>query len=241
MAAKKSRSVKAAPDTVKTLEPAQLSNCEFFGDFSTAERRQILAVSRVHKLGSGEQLFAEGEPCGALHLVLQGELKMSKISEDGKEQVMRHIRKGQVFGAAPLFTPKGIFPATAVSLEPSSVLSVPKEKLVALFRKNPELGLKALAFVSQHLQEMMRLVESVSLDKVPRRLASHLLKLAEAQNGPKPGQALRLGQTQSALAAELGTVREVVGRTLRQFESKGWIAMQGDGLILKDPEALRGA
>lgn len=238
MPPKKKKSPAAAPSALK---PAQLKGVEFFGEFSEAERSQIVAVSRIHPLKSGAQLFAEGEPCQALHLVLEGELKMSKVNEDGKEQVMRHIRKNQVFGAAPLFSPRGIYPATAVALQPSSVLSVPKEKLLALFRMNPELGLKALAFVSQHLQQMMRLVESVSLDKVPRRLASHLLELAASEKGPRPGQLLRLRQTQSALAAELGTVREVVGRTLRQFEGKGWISVQKDAIVLKDPGALRSA
>lgn len=220
------------------VSASHLGRVEFFDEFSPADRRQILGFSRVRQLAAGEQLFVEGSPCQALHLLLSGQVKMNKISSEGKEQVIRHLSAGQIFGAAPLFDPKGIYPASAVALEPSCVLSVPKSRFVSMLMAKPDLFLKVLAFMSVHIQEMMRLVESVSLDKVPRRLAQQLLKVAKAQGGPKTGQVLQLGQSQTALAAELGTVREVVSRALRQLREDGVILLDGQRITLLEPTAL---
>jgi CRP/FNR family transcriptional regulator len=125
-----------------------------------------------------------------------------------------------------------------VALESSCVLSVPKSRFVAMLLAKPELFLKVLAFMSLHVQEMMRLVESVSLDKVPRRLAQALLKTAKTQGGPRRGQVVRLGRSQTALAAELGTVREVVSRSLRQMREGGIILLEGQQVTLLEPAAL---
>lgn len=232
----KPRSAQALPLTIST---AELARCEFFSEFTEAGRKKVLSFSSLRKLDSGETLFEEGQPCQALHLLLSGEVKMNKVSTEGKEQVVKHLRPGQIFGAAPLFTPQGVFPATAVALQPSLILSVPKGELIRYLKAQPEMFLKVLAFVSQHLQDMMRLAETVSLETVPKRVAVHLLTLAKREGGPKPGQHLRLGQSQAALAAELGTVREVVGRALVQFEKAGALKKQGRELVLKDVEGLR--
>ncbi len=230
------------PNGVRKDPPApttrDLAGCELFGEFDEAGREELLAGSSLRRLASGERLFVEGEPCAALHLLLDGEVKMHKLSAQGKEQVVRRLKPGQIFGAAPLFTPGGTFPATAVALAPSRVLSVPKARLLAFLERRPGRFLRVLSFVSQHLEQMMRLAERVSLESVPRRLAGRLLELGREQGGPKPGQVVRLGRSQSELAADLGTVREVLGRTLRRFRERGLLRMSGRNVVLLDPEGL---
>jgi len=217
---------------------AQLATCEFFSEFSDASRKKILGFSRAQRLDTGQVLFEVGAPCKALHLLLDGEVKMNKVSAEGKEQVIRHLRSGQIFGAAPLFTPQGVFPATAVALRPSLVLSVPKPELIRFLKAEPEMFMKVLAFISQHLQDMMKLAERVSLDSVPKRVADYLLRLAREQGGPRPGQQLQLPLTQAELAAELGSVREVVGRALHQFQKQGILELKSRCILLKKFEAL---
>ncbi|MGH7441257.1 MAG: Crp/Fnr family transcriptional regulator [bacterium] len=227
------RLIKAPP-----LNAGRLCECEFFSEFSGPARREILALSSTRTLSAGEILFEEGQACRALHLLLDGEVKMNKLSAEGKEQIIRRLHPGQIFGAAPLFTAQGTYPATAIALRASSVLYVPKAALIGFLKKEPDRFLRVLAFVSQHLQDMMRLAEAASLDKVPKRLADHLLALSREQGGPRVGQHLRLEQSQSELAADLGTVREVIGRALRGLQKRGLILMSGRGVVLKDPDAL---
>lgn len=220
------------------LGAGDLAGCEFFGDFDEASRSELLGASSLRRLAAGAALFREGEACRALHLLLDGEVKMHKLSAEGKEQVVRRLKPGQIFGAAPLFTPDGAFPATAVALRRSLVLSVPKAELVRFLDREPRRYLRVLSFVSQHLEQMMRLAETVSLDRVPKRLADRLLELARAQGGPKPGQALRLEHSRSELAAELGTVREVLGRALARLQKQGVLKVEGRRVVLLRPEAL---
>ena len=223
------------------IDLAQLARCEFFSEFSAVDRRALAAFSSLKRLDAGEVLFEEGQPCQALHLVLAGEVKMNKISPEGKEQVIRRLGPGQLFGAAALFTPQGAYPATAEALHPSVVLKVPKAQLIPFLKRRPDMFLKVLAFVSQHLQDMMRLAESVSLDTVPKRAADLLLTLAKKDGTPRPGQVLQLKSSQAELAAELGTVREVLGRALHQFQKQGWLEIKGRKIVLLDPQALEKA
>jgi CRP/FNR family transcriptional regulator len=227
------------PPSVEAAALAKrLASCEFFGEFRPQSRRTIVEFSRLRRLERGETLFEASAPCSALHLLLEGDVKMHKIAPDGKEQVIRRLKPGQIFGAAPLFTPQGVYPATAVALEPSRVLVVPKAEFVRFLKGEPELFLKVLAFVSSHLQDMMRLAERVSLDSVPRRVASRILEQARREGGPRAGQSLVLGTSQAELAAELGSVREVVGRALQSFQKKGWIRRERGRLVLADPASL---
>lgn len=218
---------------------ARLADCELFGEFTAAGRRDVLAFSELRRLSAGQQLFAEGEPCQALHLLLDGAVKMNKVSPDGKEQVIRQLKPGQIFGAAPLFTPAGSYPATAVALRSSEVLAVPKAPLIRFLKAQPELMLKVLSHVSQHLQQMMRLAESVSLERVPTRVACFLLQEAVRQGGPKAGQRVAVGRSQAELAAELGTVREVLGRVLQRWRKAGVITVDRGGITLADLDTLR--
>src|SRR5665213_1946583 len=216
----------------------QLAACEFFNEFPEGARRKILALSGLKNLETGATLFEEGQACQALHLLLAGDVKMHKLSVDGKEQVIRRLKPGQIFGAAPLFTPKGTYPATAVAVQPSVVLFVPTTDLSRFLKEEPDRFLKVLAFVSQHLQDMMRLAETVSLDKVPKRLADHLLALAREQGGPRPGQILRLERSQAELAADLGSVREVVGRALHQFQKQGLLQREDRKICMQNTGGL---
>lgn len=232
MAAPK-RSTKTPP-----LSADKLSKCELFGEFTAQARKSILEFSELRRLVAGQELFGEGEPCGALHLLLEGAVKMHKISPDGKEQVIRQLKPGQVFGAAPLFTPESTYPVTALALRASSVLVVPKDPFIRYLKHEPDMLLKVLAHVSQHLQQMMHLAETVSLDKVPKRVAAFLLKEAERTGGPRKGQVLDLARSQSEWAAELGTVREVLGRVLQRWKKDGLLKVEQRRIVLLDPAAL---
>lgn len=228
----------AGKNSVAKLNVERLGACELFSAFSAAARARVLELGRVVDCPAGAQLFTEGEACDALYLLLEGAVKVHKVSPAGKEQVLRHFRPSQVFGVQPVFVPNGRYPASAVAVEPSQVLRVPKAGLIKLLKSEPDLMLKALGQVSVQLQYMVHLAESMSLASVPQRLAEQLLAMAKAQGGPRPGQVLELDRSQSQLAAELGTVREVLGRALHKLRKKGILGVQGRRITLLDPRAL---
>jgi CRP/FNR family transcriptional regulator len=240
MAVKRSVSSDCGPyQGSQALGVARLGQCELFSAFSVAARRKVLGFSRACSFAPEQQLFAEGQPCVSLYLLLEGAVKIHKISMGGKEQVLRQLKAGQIFGAPPLFMPQGVYPATAVALKPSQVLCVPKEGLIRLLKTEPDLMLKALGQVSQQAQMMVRLAESISLASVPERLAEYLLALAKAEGGPRAGQVLQLPQSQTELAAQLGTVREVLGRNLHRLRKEGVLEVSRRRIVLCDPERLR--
>jgi CRP/FNR family transcriptional regulator len=230
--------VPAVPAPSSKLSVERLGACELFSAFSAAARKRVLELSRLCGYSPGQQIFAEGEACDALYLLLEGTVKVHKVSPAGKEQVLRQFKPSQVFGVQPVFVPNGRYPASAVAVDEAQVLRVPKPGLIKLLKTEPELMLKALGQVSIQLQYMVHLAESMSLATVPQRVAEELLALAKAAGGPKPGQILVLDRSQSQLAAELGTVREVLGRTLHKLRKQGILAVEGRRITLLDPARL---
>jgi len=225
--------------SAKDSRLALLKNCDFFSSLKEEELKRILSVSSSFVAEAGREIFQESESCQGLHFLVTGRVKLSKVSVEGKEQVLRDVPPGQAFGGAAFFSRQGRFPATAVALERCSILLVPKPPLMALLLERPRMTLAMLDTIATHQMEMMNLAQGLSLERVEVRLAKHLLLLARAAGGPKPGQVLDLGCNQSELAARLGTVREVVSRSLRSLKGQGAIALKGRQVTLLDLKALQ--
>ncbi len=239
MVEKRNACKKISQKTCPQVDAKLLLASEFFQGLSASLLKHILSITIRREVKAGEEIFSDGDPCLAMYLLLRGGVKITKYSEKGREQIIRQVNPGEVFGEAPLFFKKSIYRATAVAQKPGCVLSIPKAGLVELIKLYPEFSLNIIIAISEHVREHVEMMESISFKPVIRRLATHVLELAAKQGGPYPGQVLKLGQTQVELSAQLGTVREVAWRALHQFEKMGAIQVHGQKLKLKDPDKLR--
>ena len=172
-------------------------------------------VAQAYKRGS--LIFTEGDPASNLYLVAAGTVRIFKTSEDGKEQVLHHIRPGQSFNDVAALD-GGPSPASAQAVGDAIVILIPRRALLDLLARYPDLALRVIQTFAARLREMSRLVETLSLHHVASRVAAALLRLSEGgPSAPLP--------TRQELAAMVGTVREVATRALKDLERLGAIAL----------------
>ncbi len=213
-----------------------LRNCRLFAGLALPDLEQIAPIVIVKTLEKGDYLFHEGEASQGFYVVQQGALNVHRVNSAGKEQVIHMFRGGESFAEATLAT-EGGYPADARALEPSQVLLVQKAGFVALLRRQPELALRMLAAMSQHLRTLVSQLEDLTLKDVETRLANWLVKRC-----PRPDDdrsfAIDLPMTKRVLAAELGTVSETFSRTLAKFRNQKLVSVKGRTVTVLSPVRL---
>jgi CRP-like cAMP-binding protein len=207
-----------------------------FASLAIADLRRLAARCKVRLLRSGEPLFEEGQPCRGLFVIAEGSVEVRQTSLRGREQVFHSEGPGATLGEAPLFDGGGYI-ASAVALEPTRALLLPRADLLDLCRRRPQVALAMLEALARRLRGFAGLVSDLAFLPVPERLARHLE--AAAGHGPiAPGTVIDLGLTQTQLAARLGTVRELVARAFAQLEAGGAIARKRRRVVISDPARL---
>ena len=186
-----------------------------------------------------EQLFAEGDPCTGLYFVASGKVRIFKLSPSGREQILAVEGPGTSFAELPVFD-GGNYPAAASALEDTEVLFVSRKEFQNFCREHPEVALKVIAVVGSRLRRLVGIIEELSFTTVRQRLIALILRLAQA-GGIRSSEGIRIELTKSHqdLAAELGTVRELVSRNLSRLEAEGFLDVEGRKITVKDLPGLR--
>ncbi len=185
-------------------------------------------IERV--LAKGEMILLEGEPGQGLYLVVQGRVRIYKLSPEGREQILRYCGPGETFNEVAVFD-NGPNPANAIAASPCVLWVVPSEALMELVRTRPGLAVAVIQNLGARLRHLVSLVEDLSLRQVSARLAKLLLETATGEEIPH-------ALTQQEMAARVGTVREMVGRSLKQLEARGLIRIQSGRIVIVDRAGL---
>ena len=179
----------------------------------------------------GEIVFLEGEPCAGLFIVETGRVRLFKVSRDGREQVVKLLAAGEFFNEVAVLD-GGPNPVSAMAALETDLWVIDRERMLELLAGYPALAIAIIETLAGHARHLVSLVEDLSLRTVSGRLAKLLLAQA-ARSRETPRR-----MTQQEMAAQLGTVREVVGRALRSFEEEGLIRFDHHRLIVLDQEGL---
>lgn len=187
-------------------------------------------------LARNAYLFREGDRADGFYIVQRGAINVHRVNATGKEQVIYLFRPIESFAEATLATEEG-YPADARATEETTVLLVPKADFVDLLRQKPELALRMLGSMSQHLRVLVGLLDDLTLKDMETRLANWLIKRCPRPLGQAPAE-VRLDRTKRVLAAEMGTTSETLSRTLAKFRDKKLIRVKGDTITLLHPSQL---
>lgn len=193
----------------------------------------LIASGQRLRLDKGELLFAELERCRGLYVVLSGAVKVAKTDSRGRELTLSLQGLGTSVGELPLFD-GGNYPYSAEAAQPGTeVWFVPREIFRSLMHSHPEIADRALLALGRQLRQMVQIAEAQSLYTVQSRLAAYLLETANGETK------FRLDATNDDIAGRLGTVREVVSRTLRTLKESKVIGLQGRWVTISDSTELR--
>jgi CRP/FNR family transcriptional regulator len=177
---------------------------------------------------AGTLLFDAGQACQALPLVLSGRIKVSKRAESGREIRLYGVAPGELcivtvsclLGSQP-------YPATGIAETAISAVALPRPLVLRLIAAHPPFQEMTFRLFSERLTGLMQLVEEVAFRKLDQRLAAWLV-----QRGPQ------IAASHQAVADELGSVREIVSRLLKQFEEEGCVRLGRGRIEVLDPAAL---
>lgn len=218
---------------------AILKKTPLFASLTETETKALAARTARKRFQKDEQLFAEGDPCTGLYLVAAGKIRIFKLSPSGREQILAVEGPGSSFAELPVFD-GGNYPAAASAVEDTEVLFISRKDFQNFCREHPDVGLKVIAVVGARLRRLVGLIEELSFTTVRQRLIALILRLAQA-GGVRSTEGVRIELTKSHqdLAAELGTVRELVSRNLSRLEAEGFLDVEGRKIVVKDLPGLR--
>lgn len=186
----------------------------------------------------GEIVFAEGEPCAGLYVVERGHIRIFKTSPSGREQVLTIDGPGSSVAEVPVFD-GGNYPASGAAADEATLLFVSKQDFQALCLAHPQVALKVLRIVGSRLRRLVGIIEELSFTTVRHRLASFLVRLAQ-HDGKTTAKGIEiiLPASHQELAAQIGTVRELVSRNLSRFQAEGLLTVEGRDVIIRNLKAL---
>ncbi|HEY3332161.1 MAG TPA: Crp/Fnr family transcriptional regulator [Capsulimonadaceae bacterium] len=192
----------------------------------------IADAGRVQSLQAREFLFAENAPCLGLVVVLEGSIRIYTTDSRGRELTLGLERPGASVAELPLFD-GGNYPASAeADKDGATVLIVPRNRFQELMKSHPEIAIHAVRALAIRMRKQLQMINAQTMHTVRARLASYLIT---AGNGR---QSFKLADTNESIASQIGTVRDVVSRTLGALRESGVIAVTGRTVTILDPAAL---
>lgn len=212
---------------------ATMRCCQLFSGLPADDLLVMAGFSHAVSLAKGEYLFREAEPSRGCYLVQSGAINVHRVNAAGKEQVIHVFRAGESFAEASLASATG-YPANARAVEPSTVILLPKAPVLELIGRRPDLALRMLGSMSQHLRVVVGMLDDLTLKDVETRLLNWLLKHSRSA----VGGVIRLVGTKRVLAAELGTSSETLSRTFARLKAEGMLEVDGNTLRVLSREAL---
>ncbi len=213
---------------------AALAAAPLFAGLAPREVAHVASFCRYRDFAKGTVLFRQGDDADAFFVVVAGQIKVFKTSADGREIILKVMRKGDLAGEAAALVAK-VYPATAEALDDAAAVEVPQRAFVSLVEDEPALALNMIAALSERLRHVSNVVEKLTLQDVPARLASYLLAHAD---GPPGRRQVELQIAKGTLAAELGTVPETLSRALRKLADAGVITLKGRRVAITDERSL---
>jgi CRP-like cAMP-binding protein len=220
-------------------EPSALARSALFAGVSNGERAGIekQATRRVYE--KDEYIFFEGDPGEWLVFVAEGRVKMIKHSESGRETILATFGPGQIVGEVGVLVGE-VYPATAQALEPTVTFSLRRDDYVELVRTHPDLAWALIRELGRRLQRSHETIRSMAVEKVERRIARVLLRMASTAGKRLEDGAVEitLPLSRQDIADMAGTVMETAIRTLSKFQKQGFIETREGHIILVKPHQL---
>ena len=215
-----------------------LAQTSLFAGLSETELAFLAQHAVARKFSAGEIVFSEGDPCAGMYVVESGHIRIFKTSPGGREQVLSIDGPGGSVAELPVFD-GGNYPASVSAVEDCTLLFIAKQDFHSLCLTHPQVALKVLRVIGARLRKLVGIIEELSFSTVRHRLAAFLVRLARREGSRVNGCIeITLPASNQELAAQIGTVRELVSRNLSRFQSEKLIRMDGRKILIADLKAL---
>jgi len=217
---------------------AFLSRSEFFGGLDPEGLERVYRAARAHRLAPGEICFHQDDPADRLYLLVSGRMKLTQVTPDGRQVLLRFVEPGGMFGGIALFV-RERYPAAAEAVSESELLSWDGPTMQELVQAEPKVALNVIQHLAAMVKSLQDRVRALSTERVEQRLARALLRLAAQSHGAAgPGEPRILRFTRQDLGELTGTTLYTVSRVLSRWESQGLIESGRERIVIRDPGRL---
>ena len=222
-----------------------MSKCEQcivrqFSSLKSLKKEELLKIADCktsYTIRKGDPIFEEGESVNGIFCIKEGVCKLSKLSANGKDQIVKLVKPGELLGQRSMISEE---PAnlSAVALEDMEVCFIPKSEVIGFFNQNNDFSMSMMKSVCGDLKEADDHMVSMAQKTVKERLAETLLYLHDTF-GKNEDDSLQIQLSREELAGMIGTATESCIRLLSDFNKLGLIALTGKKIILKNINGLR--
>lgn len=203
-----------------------------------SELKKIVSDRKLRQVKKKQIIYYEGDPSMGIYLILSGKVKVSKLSEDGRELVTAMYGPEDYLGIHVMLANEP-HNETAEAMEDTTLCLLPKEMMNQLLNSYTDIGQKFIRILSSNLLEKEEQLLQLAYHSVRKRMAGLLLRLARQQNSDLSQGEIYLKISREDLAAMAGMATETVSRTLSDFKDEKLIEKKGSLIQLLDPERLK--
>jgi CRP-like cAMP-binding protein len=223
----------------------KMSNCEQcivreFSSLKALNKDELLKLAHCktsHTIKKGELIFKEGESINGVYCVKKGVCKLTKLSPNGKDHIVKLVSKGELLGQRSLITDE-LVNLSAIALEEMEVCFIPKTEVLSLFDKNNHFSMNVMKTICGDLKEADNHIVHMAQKSVKERLAETLLHLHDTF-GINADSSLKVQLSRDELASMIGTATESCIRSLSDFKKSGIIELEGKKITLTDIGELK--
>jgi CRP-like cAMP-binding protein len=201
------------------------------------ELLRIADCKTSYTVKKGETVFNEGDALNGIYCIKDGVCKLSKLSDNGKDQIVKLVKKGELLGQRSLISEESTN-LSAVAVEDMQVCFIPKQEILQFFNENNQFSLNMMKSVCGDLKDADDNMVNLAQKTVKQRLAETLLKL-ETDFGIHEDGSLKIQLSREEIAGMIGTATESCIRLLSEFNKEGWISLQGKKITLSNKKELQ--
>ncbi len=202
------------------------------------DEKEILGDKKLNNLyKKGEIIFQEGGASHGLFCIYSGKVKLTKLGQDGKDQVVRFSNTGDILGYRSLLNNEA-YQATAIALEDSFICQLSKDNFINSIKENASLSLEIIQLLSSNLKNAEKQLVNIAQNTAKERIIASILLLQEVFGFKEDGKSLDIILTRSEIADIAGTTPETAIRTLKKLSSKKIIELKGKTIIIPNLTAL---
>ena len=222
-----------------------MSNCEQcivrqFSSLKTLNKEELLKMANCktsYTIKKGDPIFEEGDTLKGVYCIKNGTCKLSKLSSNGKDQIVKLVKSGELLGQRSMISDE-VANLSAVALENMEVCFIPKSEILGFFNDNNAFSMSVMKTICGDLKEADNHVVSMGQKSVKERLAESLVYIHETF-GVKEDGSLHIQLSREELAGMIGTATESCIRLLSEFNKLNLISLDGKRIIIKDLSKLK--
>lgn len=210
-----------------------------FSGMEAAAFDRLIEQSTYKSIPQGRIVFQQGEEARLFYILVQGRLKVTQVTADGQQIIVRVVNPGDLFGFA-LALGRHDYPGTPLALVDSSVLAWPMDLMTEFMARHPTLAVKTMQMIGSRLDAAHSRIREISTQEVEQRVAHAVIRLVK-EAGVKDDTGIRIDfpVSRQDIAELTGTTLHTVSRIISQWQGKGWVEGGRKSLLIRDLRRLR--